>query len=56
MLSLIGERELQFRTLGIDSVAEFRARRNAGTLPTGFRAADVFLLVDNITVNSSTHK
>lgn len=45
--TLIGEREQLFRTLGIDSIVEFRARRAAGTLPTGIRTADVFLLVDN---------
>ncbi|HMH93809.1 MAG TPA: type VII secretion protein EccCb [Streptosporangiaceae bacterium] len=45
--SLIVERELLFRELGIDSVTEFRARRLAGRLPGGLRAADVFLMIDN---------
>ncbi|MER7277841.1 type VII secretion protein EccCa [Dactylosporangium sp. NPDC000244] len=45
--ALIGERERLFRRLGIDSIAEFRARRQAGRLPAGARAADVFLLIDN---------
>ncbi|WP_203663117.1 type VII secretion protein EccCb [Actinocatenispora rupis] len=45
--SLIEERERLFRTLGVDSIAEFRARRAAGRLPAGTRTADVFLLIDN---------
>jgi len=45
--SLIVERELLFRELGIDSVTEFRARHSAGRLPAGLRAADVFLMIDN---------
>jgi S-DNA-T family DNA segregation ATPase FtsK/SpoIIIE len=45
--TLIGEREQLFRTLEIDSVTEFRNRRDAGTLPIGLRAADVFLLIDD---------
>jgi DNA segregation ATPase FtsK/SpoIIIE, S-DNA-T family len=45
--SLIVEREVLFRELGIDSVAEFRARHSAGRLPAGMRAADVFLMIDN---------
>ncbi len=45
--SLIGERERLFRSMGVDSVAEFRARRAAGRLPAGTRTADVFLLIDN---------
>jgi DNA segregation ATPase FtsK/SpoIIIE, S-DNA-T family len=45
--SLIMEREVLFRELGIDSVGEFRARRSAGRLPAGLRAADVFLMIDN---------
>jgi ESX secretion system protein EccC len=44
---LITEREALFRELGIDSVAEFRARRSAGRLADDVRAADVFLLIDN---------
>jgi S-DNA-T family DNA segregation ATPase FtsK/SpoIIIE len=44
---LIAEREVAFRELGIDSIAEFRARRSAGRLPAGMRAADVFLMIDN---------
>ncbi|MEV6598529.1 type VII secretion protein EccCb [Actinoplanes sp. NPDC051346] len=44
---LIGEREQQFRSLGVDSIAEFRARRAAGRLPKGTRTADVFLMIDN---------
>ena len=47
ILALIGERERLFRTLGVGSVAEFRAARAAGRLPAAARAADVFLLVDN---------
>ncbi|MDT5024057.1 MAG: segregation ATPase FtsK/SpoIIIE, family, partial [Micromonosporaceae bacterium] len=45
--SLIIEREVSFRELGIASIAEFRARRSAGRLPAGMRGADVFLLIDN---------
>ncbi|WP_239153263.1 type VII secretion protein EccCb [Virgisporangium aliadipatigenens] len=45
--SVIGHRERLFRELGIDSIAEFRSRRDAGRLPEGTRAADIFLLVDN---------
>ncbi|MDR7274223.1 type VII secretion protein EccCb [Catenuloplanes atrovinosus] len=45
--ALIAGREKLFRELGIDSVAEFRARRDSGRLPDGLRAADVFLIVDN---------
>ncbi|MDH6109465.1 S-DNA-T family DNA segregation ATPase FtsK/SpoIIIE [Kitasatospora sp. MAP12-15] len=44
---LIGERERLFRESGIDSVAEFRRRREAGELPAGTRAADVFLVIDH---------
>jgi S-DNA-T family DNA segregation ATPase FtsK/SpoIIIE len=44
---LIGERELTFRHLGIDSVAEFRRRRNAGSWPPAMRPADLFLVIDN---------
>jgi len=45
--SLIASREVLFRELSVDSVAEFRARRGVGRLPEGVRAADVFLLIDN---------
>ncbi|GAB7052399.1 type VII secretion protein EccCb [Catenuloplanes indicus] len=45
--ALITGREKVFRELGIDSVAEFRARRDSGRLPEGLRAADIFLVVDN---------
>ncbi|WP_433349845.1 type VII secretion protein EccCb [Micromonospora sp. CA-111912] len=45
--TLIAEREEQFRSLGVDSIAEFRARRFAGRLPRGVRTADIFLLIDN---------
>jgi S-DNA-T family DNA segregation ATPase FtsK/SpoIIIE len=44
---LIEEREVLLRELGVDSIAEFRARRLAGRLPDGMRTADVFLIVDN---------
>ncbi|WP_051799290.1 type VII secretion protein EccCb [Catenuloplanes japonicus] len=44
--ALIAGREKLFRELGIDSMAEFRSRRDAGRLPDGLRAADVFLIVD----------
>jgi S-DNA-T family DNA segregation ATPase FtsK/SpoIIIE len=44
---LIGERERLFRSLGVDSIDEFRARRQSGRLPAGIRPADVFLLLDN---------
>ena len=43
----ITEREAYFRANGIDSIAEFRQRRQAGTLPPNLRAADIFLLLDN---------
>jgi DNA segregation ATPase FtsK/SpoIIIE, S-DNA-T family len=45
--SLIASRETLFRELAIDSITDFRARRTAGRLPAGLRAADVFLLIDN---------
>jgi S-DNA-T family DNA segregation ATPase FtsK/SpoIIIE len=45
--NIIVYRERLFRRLGIDSIDEFRARRRAGRLPDGIRAADVFLLIDN---------
>jgi S-DNA-T family DNA segregation ATPase FtsK/SpoIIIE len=47
VLGLIAERERLFRSLGVDSVVEFRARRTAGRLSAEVRAADVFLLIDN---------
>jgi len=47
MRALFVDREATFRTMGIASIAEFRARRAAGRLPAGMRAADVFLIVDN---------
>jgi S-DNA-T family DNA segregation ATPase FtsK/SpoIIIE len=46
-VQLIGDRERFFREAGIDSVAEFRRRREAGDLPAGTRGADLFLLVDH---------
>ena len=45
--ALIQEREVLFRELGVESMADFRARRSAGRLPDELRAADVFLLIDN---------
>jgi DNA segregation ATPase FtsK/SpoIIIE, S-DNA-T family len=45
--TLIVAREHLFRELGIDSIVEFRERRDAGLLPPGTRAADVFLVIDN---------
>jgi S-DNA-T family DNA segregation ATPase FtsK/SpoIIIE len=45
--TLIVQRERQLRELGIESIAELRERRQAGLLPDGVRAADVFLLIDN---------
>jgi S-DNA-T family DNA segregation ATPase FtsK/SpoIIIE len=45
--SLIADREVLFRELGLDSAGEFRARRSAGLLPEGTQAADVFLVIDN---------
>jgi S-DNA-T family DNA segregation ATPase FtsK/SpoIIIE len=44
---LIVERERVFRSLGIDSIGEFRELRQAGRLPEGVRSADVFLMIDN---------
>jgi S-DNA-T family DNA segregation ATPase FtsK/SpoIIIE len=44
---LISDRERFFREAGIDSVVEFRRRREAGELPAGMRGADLFLLVDH---------
>jgi S-DNA-T family DNA segregation ATPase FtsK/SpoIIIE len=44
---LIAAREQLFQELGIDSMATFRRMREAGRLPPGTRAADVFLLIDN---------
>ncbi|MEV6348673.1 type VII secretion protein EccCa [Actinoplanes sp. NPDC051851] len=40
-------REKLFQEYGIDSVAEFRRRRDAGELPEGTNAADWVLVVDN---------
>ena len=45
VLRLIADRERLFRSLGVESIAEFRGRRAAGHLPPGLRAADVFLLI-----------
>ncbi|WP_432992160.1 type VII secretion protein EccCb [Dactylosporangium sp. CA-233914] len=45
--SVVTERERFFRDRGIESIVDFRMRRNAGRLPAGVRGADVFLLVDN---------
>ncbi|WP_432974621.1 type VII secretion protein EccCa [Dactylosporangium sp. CA-233914] len=45
--ALIGERERLFRSLGVDSIDDFRARRQEGRLPAGTHTADVFLLIDN---------
>jgi len=44
---LLREREQFFREQGIGSISEFRQRRDAGTLPPGTRAADLFLIIDN---------
>ncbi|NMO54022.1 type VII secretion protein EccCa [Actinoplanes sp. TBRC 11911] len=44
---LMREREQLFREQGIGSIAEFRQRRDAGTLPSGTRAADLFVVIDN---------
>ncbi len=44
---LVEEREALFRSLGIDSVATFRRRHRAGSLPAEVRAAEVFLILDN---------
>ena len=46
-MRLVSEREQLFRDEGIASVAEFRRRRDAGSLPPGTRAADVFVVIDN---------
>ena len=45
--SLIVKREQLLRTLGVDSITDFRDRRRAGTLPADIRAADIFLIIDN---------
>src|SRR5262249_29250814 len=45
--SLIGQRERLFRQLGVESIADFRNRRQSGRLPGGTRAAEVFLVIDN---------
>jgi len=37
MRALVVDREATFRTMGIASIAEFRARRAAGRLPAGMR-------------------
>jgi S-DNA-T family DNA segregation ATPase FtsK/SpoIIIE len=44
--TMIGEREATFREFGIDSMAEARARAQAGTLASE-HAADVLLVIDN---------
>jgi S-DNA-T family DNA segregation ATPase FtsK/SpoIIIE len=44
---LMREREQLFREYGIGSITEFRQRREAGSLPPGTRAADLFLIIDN---------
>ncbi|WP_247745279.1 type VII secretion protein EccCa [Streptomyces oryzae] len=44
---VVSSRERMFRELRIQSAAEFRARREAGELPEGVRAADIVLAVDN---------
>ena len=46
MSSLMEERELLFRKEGIDSIATFRRRRQAGELSAG-TLGDVFLVIDN---------
>jgi DNA segregation ATPase FtsK/SpoIIIE, S-DNA-T family len=45
--ALIASREQFFQQLGADSMATFRQIREAGRLPAGTRAADVFLVIDN---------
>jgi S-DNA-T family DNA segregation ATPase FtsK/SpoIIIE len=45
--TLIVERERTMRTIGVDSIGEFRERRTDGRLPEDLRAADVFLMIDN---------
>ena len=45
--SLVIERERLFQALAVESIQDFRAKRRAGELPEGTRAADVFLLIDN---------
>lgn len=44
---VVSARERMFRELRIQSAAQFRAKREAGELPEGVRAADVVLVVDN---------
>ena len=44
---LIVERERLMRELGVEAIADFRDRRDAGDLPGTPRAADVFLMIDN---------
>lgn len=49
LASLVRARELRFRDLGIDSMAEFRARRRRGEMadgPYGDPYGDVFLVID----------
>jgi DNA segregation ATPase FtsK/SpoIIIE, S-DNA-T family len=46
-LRLIGQREALFRSLGISSAAEFRRRRDIGSLPEPGLAADSCLVIDN---------
>ncbi|MFI7608298.1 type VII secretion protein EccCa [Micromonospora sp. NPDC049366] len=45
---LLAHRELRFSALGLDSIAEYRLRREQGTLPAGTDDGygDVFLVVD----------
>lgn len=45
---LITARERMFRDLRIQSAAELRTRSAAGELPDGVRAADIVLVVDNL--------
>jgi DNA segregation ATPase FtsK/SpoIIIE, S-DNA-T family len=47
MHALIGARERLFAELGVDSMATFRRLREAGRVPAGARAADMFLVIDN---------
>ncbi|WP_436531115.1 type VII secretion protein EccCa [Actinoplanes sp. HUAS TT8] len=44
---LLVSREKLFAELGLDGVAEFRRRRDAGELPAGLDAADHVLVIDN---------
>jgi ESX secretion system protein EccC len=45
--ALVTAREQLFHQLGADSMVTFRRMREAGRLPAGTRAADVFLVIDN---------